>query len=109
MGKKEFGKRLRMEETPMLNQTENYMEQEVLTPTNKVVKTPTPSLTQPLTPVGNFAQRLTGRQQTKGIVVDMPVDVYRKLRDIKDYLPGETLKSLALRAVVEFVERNTMK
>lgn len=106
MATKNFGKRLRMEESPMLNQTEQFMEKEVLADENTISTSPTPSIMQSMAPVGNFAQRLTGRQNTKGIVIDMPIDLYRKLRDIKDYLPGETLKSLALRAVVEFVERN---
>lgn len=103
---KDYGKRLKVGETPMITQTENYMEKEVLATEGKVA---TPTVAQPMAPIGNYAQRLTGRQQTKGIVIDMPVDIYRRLRDVKDYLPGETLKSLALRAVVEFVERNKVK
>lgn len=103
---KDYGKRLKVGETPMITQTENYMEKEVLSTEGNVA---TPTVAQPMAPIGNYAQRLTGRQQTKGIVIDMPVDIYRRLRDVKDYLPGETLKSLALRAVVEFVERNKVK
>ena len=103
---KDYGKRLKVGETPMITQTENYMEKEVLSTEGNIV---TPAVAQPMAPIGNYAQRLTGRQQTKGIVIDMPVDIYRRLRDVKDYLPGETLKSLALRAVVEFVERNKVK
>ena len=103
---KDYGKRLKVGETPMITQTENYMEKEVLSTERNVA---TPVVAQPMAPIGNYAQRLTGRQQTKGIVIDMPVDIYRRLRDVKDYLPGETLKSLALRAVVEFVERNKVK
>jgi hypothetical protein len=103
---KDYGKRLKVGETPMITQTENYMEKEVLSTEENIA---TPAVAQPMAPIGNYAQRLTGRQQTKGIVIDMPVDIYRRLRDVKDYLPGETLKSLALRAVVEFVERNKVK
>lgn len=103
---KYYGKRLKVGETPMITQTENYMEKEVLSTEENIA---TPAVAQPMAPIGNYAQRLTGRQQTKGIVIDMPVDIYRRLRDVKDYLPGETLKSLALRAVVEFVERNKVK
>lgn len=106
MANKNFGKRLRMEESPMLNQTEQFMENEVLSDENTISNSSIPSVIQSMMPVGNFAQRLTGMQKTKGLVIDMPIETYRKLRDMKDYLPGETLKSLALRAVVEFVERN---
>lgn len=106
---KYYGKRLKVGETPMITQTENYMEKEVLSTEENVANIATPAVAQPMAPIGNYAQRLTGRQQTKGIVIDMPVDIYRRLRDVKDYLPGETLKSLALRAVVEFVERNKVK
>lgn len=106
MATKNFGKRLRMEESPMLNQTEQFMENEVLTDNNNISPSTVPPVIQSMMPVGNFAQRLTGMQKTKGLVIDMPIETYRKLRDMKDYLPGETLKSLALRAVVEFVERN---
>lgn len=106
---KDYGKRLKVGETPMITQTENYMEKEVLSTEGNVANVATSTVVQPMAPIGNYAQRLTGRQQTKGIVIDMPVDIYRRLRDVKDYLPGETLKSLALRAVVEFVERNKVK
>lgn len=106
---KDYGKRLKVGETPMITQTENYMEKEVLSTEGNVANVATLTVAQPMAPIGNYAQRLAGRQQTKGIVIDMPVDIYRRLRDVKDYLPGETLKSLALRAVVEFVERNKVK
>ncbi len=70
---KDYGKRLKVGETPMITQTENYMEKEVLSTEENVANIATPAVAQPMAPIGNYAQRLTGRQQTKGIVIDMPV------------------------------------
>lgn len=62
----------------------------------------TPSTT--ITPVVPAASQ-TARKTTNGIVVDVPIDDYMALMQMK-IMTRRTLKDLALQAIHEFVERN---
>lgn len=110
---KNYGKRL-VEKSALIKQTEDYIEKEVLNPES--VSAPSAPVYTPAQPEEvnrfisarpqNYEQSLRGKVTSKGIVIDIPIELYRSLRDIKDELPGESLKSLALRAVAEFVARH---
>ena len=43
---------------------------------------------------------------SKGVVVSLPLRYYRRLRDYKDEHPGETLQSLSLKAIIEWIDEN---
>ncbi len=62
-----------------------------------------PTMTVPVVP----AASQTARKTTNGIVVDVPIDDYMALMQMK-VMTRRTLKDLALQAIHEFVERNKM-
>lgn len=68
----------------------------------------TPSVTPPtMTASVVPAASQTARKTTNGIVVDVPIDDYMALMQMK-VMTRRTLKDLALQAIHEFVERNKM-
>lgn len=72
----------------------------------EVAPTVTPPATSPtMTASVVPAVSQTARKTTNGIVVDVPIDDYMALMQMK-IMTRRTLKDLALQAIHEFVERN---
>lgn len=78
----------------------------VSTSTSASVPTPAPATTAPAVsaPVAPAVMQ-SAKKATNGIVVDVPLDDYIALMQMK-VLTRRTLKDLALQAIHEFVERN---
>ena len=46
-------------------------------------------------------------ERTKGLNVQIPMSLYRRMRDYKDEHIGTSFQSIALTAIKEWVERNS--
>lgn len=95
------------QETATPEETTQAMEQILVADTQTGVQTQKPLTrnAKPKEPIAN----VHSQEKTKGIVVDVPWSLYCQLRDIKDERPNESLKSLALQAIAEYVQRETRK
>lgn len=90
-----------VEGTPLIDQHDELVEEEI----NRQAAAASSSSPQPTPSVSPMPQMMTSQEKTKGIVVDVPLSIYYRLRSVKDVYPTESFKSLALAAIIEFVER----
>lgn len=68
---------------------------------------PIPEFNQQMQTVAQPLATAKPKKEKNGIVIDVPMDDYMKLTMLK-MQTGRTLKDLALQAIHEFVERNSV-
>lgn len=111
MAKKDFASQLQtavkqhsntVEGTPLMEQHDEVIEEELQ-------RQQEPAPAAPVAPIASVvpapAAPVASTEKTKGIVVDVPLSLYYRLRNLKDSRPNESFKSLALQAIIEYVDR----